>query len=184
MLEELKMTGRFPQRGFTLMELVITMVVFGILLAIAVPSFVSLMDSLRVKRAGDAINAFFVNAKSEAIKRNANVSVVFQSASGGASWCAGMIQGTSCDCLATPNTCQLDGVDRVLAGTGYKNITLTNPSDGTAFTFNAIRGTVGSGNAQVQSSAGLQVRVVVTGTGRIRICSPSGSGHVGGYATC
>lgn len=178
------MAAKFRHPGFTLIELVVTMVVFGILLAIAVPSFVSLVDSLRVKRAGDAINAFLVNAKSEAIKRNADVSVVFQSAGGGTSWCAGMVQGASCDCFATPNTCQLDGVDRVLRGADYKNIILTNPTDGTAFTFNATRGTVGSNNAQVQSSAGLQVRVVVTGTGRIRICSPSGSGHVGGYATC
>jgi prepilin-type N-terminal cleavage/methylation domain-containing protein len=178
------MSKRYPQRGFTLIELIVAMAVFGILVTIAVPSFTSMMDSIRVKRAADAISAFMVNAKSEAIKRNTRVRVVFQSASGGASWCAGMTTANTCDCLATPNTCTLDGVDRVLTGSSYQNIVLNNPADGTVFAFSPNRGTVNSGNAQVQSDNGLQVRVVVTGTGRIRLCSPSGSGNIGGYAVC
>lgn len=184
MLEELSMSNRHPQHGFTLIELIVAMAVFGILVMIAVPSFTSLMDSIRVKRAADAISAFMVNAKSEAIKRNASVRVVFQSESSGASWCAGMTTLNTCDCLATTNTCKLDDADRVLAGSSYRNIVLNNPADGTAFSFSPNRGTVNSGNAQVQSDNGLQVRVVVSTTGRIRLCSPSGSGNIGGYATC
>lgn len=177
------------ERGFTLIELVVAMVVFGILVTIAVPSFTSLMDSIRVKRAGDAVSAFLINAKSEAIKRNTTVTVVFQTADSGATWCAGMATISNCDCLATPNTCTLDGVARVLRGSdSYRNTLLTSAAgasaDGTDFSFTPTRGTVDAGSVQVQSANGLQVRVVVSGTGRIRLCSPSGSGNIGGYPSC
>lgn len=185
------MTRRFTQRGFTLVELIIAMVVFGILVAIAVPSFTSLMDSIRVKRAADAISSFLTNAKSEAIKRNTTVTVVFQTSNSNATWCAGMATISDCDCTGADATklCRLDGVDRVLTGSAsYKNMLLTNSAgtsaDGVDFSFSPRRGTVDSGSVQVQSANGLQVRVVVSTTGRIRLCSPDGSGHVGGYATC
>ena len=186
------MSNRTAQHGFTLVELVIAMVVFGILMTIAVPSFNTLMDNIRVKRAGDAISAFLVNAKSEAIMRNKSVTVVFQTSNSHKTWCAGMSDTiTDCDCNGTDATklCQIGGVDRVLMGSAtYKNMLLTNSvgntADDTDFSFTPRRGTVDSGSVQVQSKNGLQVRVVVSGTGRIRICSPSGSAHVGGYTTC
>jgi len=180
------MIGKFAQRGFTLVEMMIVIAVLGIILTIAIPSFTEMMDSSRTRRAADAISSFLVNAKSEAIKRNMPVRVVFQSESSGATWCAGMTTANTCDCLATSNTCrlELEGVARILDGASYKNIVLNNPDDGDMFSFTPLRGAVNSGNAQVQSDNGLQVRVVVTGTGRIRLCSPSGSGNMGGYAVC
>jgi prepilin-type N-terminal cleavage/methylation domain-containing protein len=175
-------------RGFTLVELMITIAVAGILLALAAPSFNAFIDKYRAKRAADTLSAFLVNAKTEAIKRNMPMRVVFQSASSGATWCAGMIAAPTstetCDCSATPNTCQIDGADRFVRGADFKDIVLNSPADDALFTFTPQRGTANSGNAQVQSAGGLQVRVVVGGTGRIRLCSPSGSGNVGGYPVC
>lgn len=173
------------QEGFTLVELIITVVVFGILMTIAVPSFTEFMDSLRVKRAGDAVSAFLVNAKSEAIKRNATVRVIVQEADSGATWCLGMTTASTCDCLATPNTCLVDGADRVVASTSYKNITLDDPDDGHAFIFNPLRGTLPVGSnetVELESDNGIKLDVVVGNTGRIRMCSPDGS--AGGYASC
>jgi type IV fimbrial biogenesis protein FimT len=177
LLEELNMSRAISQHGFTLVELIVAMVVFGIMVTIAVPSFTSLMDSIRVKRAADAISSFLVNAKSEAIKRNTSVSVEFQTSNSNATWCAGMALITDCDCTGADATklCRLDGVDRVLTGSSADNV---------GFTFTPTRGTASAGSVQVQSDDGRQVRVVVSGTGRIRLCSPSGSGHVGGYAAC
>lgn len=176
------MIRKLPQRGFTLVEMMVVVAVLGIMLTIAIPSFTEMMDSSRTRRAADAISAFLVNAKSEAIKQNTTVRVVFQSESSGATWCAGMTTATTCDCTA--GNCTIGGVARILGGASYKNIVLNNPADGAAFSFTPLRGTVNSGNAQVQSDNGLQVRVVVTGTGRIRLCSPSGSGNMGGYPEC
>ena len=182
MLEKLTMIRILSLRGFTLVEMMLVIAVLGIILTIGVPSFTKMIDSARVRRAADAISAFLVNAKSEAIKQNTTVRVVFQSASGGATWCAGMTTASTCDCIA--GTCTLDGVARVLDGASYRDIVLNNPADDGAFSFTPLRGTVNSGNAQVQSDDGLQVRVVVSPTGRIRLCSPSGSGNMEGYAVC
>jgi prepilin-type N-terminal cleavage/methylation domain len=186
------MSKRYPQHGFTLIELVVAMAVFGILVMIAVPSFTSMMDSIRVKRAADAISAFMANAKSEAIKRNRTVTVVFQTSNSHATWCAGMAAISDCDCTGADTTklCRLDdNVDRVLTGdASYRNILLTdstgNTADNTDFSFSPNRGNVDAGSVQVQSKNGLKVRVVVSTTGRVRLCSPSGSGNIGGYAVC
>lgn len=178
------MTGRNPQRGFTLIEMVVTIVVLGILLAIAVPPFMSLMDSIRVKRAGDAVSAFLVNAKSEAIKRNVTVRVIVQEASSGANWCLGMTTASTCDCM-TQDACLIDGVERKIASTLYKNVSLDDPDDGHVFSFSPLRGTVPVASVEtveLESGNGIKLNVVVAITGRIRLCSPDGS--AGGYPTC
>ncbi len=181
----LRVPEGFTQKGFTLVELMVAIVIFAILATMAVPSFNSFIDKYRVKRAADTLSAFLINAKSEAIKRNATVRVVFKPA--GAPWCAGMITVSTtvstCDCTAT-NSCQIDGADRLVRGGDYKDILLTTDPNNATFSFTPQRGTVNAGNAQVQSAGGLQVRVTVSGTGRIRLCSPSGSGNIGGYPVC
>jgi prepilin-type N-terminal cleavage/methylation domain-containing protein len=177
------MMGPRGPKGFTLIELMVAIAILAILVTLAAPSFNSFIDKYRVKRAADTVSAFLINAKSEAIKRNTAVRAVFQSAGGGATWCAGMTTAASCDCMVA-NACQIDGADRLVRGGDYKGIVLESPADGAVFSFTPLRGTVNSGNAQVRSVDGLQVRVRVSGTGRIRLCSPSGSGNVGGYPVC
>lgn len=169
------------QNGFTLVEMMVVVAIFAILATIAAPSFNSFFDRYRVKRSADTVSAFLINTKSEAIKRNATVRTVFKSSS--TSWCAGMTTADTCDCTVA-GSCQIDGVDRLIRGSDFKGVTLTSPADGAMFSFTSLRGAANSGNAQVQSADGLQVRVVVAGTGRIRLCSPSGSGNVGGYPVC
>ena len=168
-------------KGFTLVELMVVIAIVAILATIAVPSFNSFIDKYRVKRAADTLSAFLINAKSEADKRKATVRVVFMTV--GTPWCAGMTMANTCDCTV-PTSCRIDGVDRLVQGSDYKNILLTTTATAATFSFTPLRGTVNSGNAEVQSADGLQVRVIVTGTGRIRLCSPSGSGNIGGYPLC
>lgn len=174
------MTSVRAPKGFTLVEMMVAIVILGILVTIAAPSFNSFFDQYRVKRAADTVSAFLINAKSEAIKRNATVRTVFKTST---SWCAGMTMADTCDC-AVAGSCQIDGVDRLIRGSDFKGVTLTNTATGGAFSFTSVRGAANSGNAQVQSADGLQVRVIVAGTGRIRLCSPSGAGNVGGYPVC
>ena len=63
------------QSGFTLIELIITITIFGILLAIAIPNLTSLVRNQRIKAATGDVYATLIFARSEAIKRNADVSV-------------------------------------------------------------------------------------------------------------
>jgi type IV fimbrial biogenesis protein FimT len=68
---------KFPvARGFTLIELMVVVAIAAVLLAIGVPSFKSFIEGQRVKTAASDFATAAVFARSEAIKRNAEVGVV------------------------------------------------------------------------------------------------------------
>jgi len=69
---------RQPSRhaaGFTLVELMVTIVVLAILLAIGIPSFASLIASNRLTSATNELIASLQAARTEALRRNARVTV-------------------------------------------------------------------------------------------------------------
>lgn len=78
------------QAGFTLIELMVTLVVAGILLMIAVPSFVSLTQTNRVAGEVNGLSAALQYARAEAIKEGQPVTICVSTT------------GTSCAASATP----------------------------------------------------------------------------------
>ena len=67
--------------GFTLVELLITVSIAAILMGIAAPSFSSFVSAQRVRTASFDLTSTLIHARSEALKRNANVTL--SSATGG-----------------------------------------------------------------------------------------------------
>lgn len=63
------------ESGFTLTEVVMTLAVAGILTSLAVPSFTSSIATQRAKAASTDLYVTLAKARSEAVKRNANVTV-------------------------------------------------------------------------------------------------------------
>lgn len=73
--------------GFTLIEMMITITVAAILLAVAIPSFQTTINNLRVVTQTNELVTDLILAKSEAIKRGAPVSACVRNAAG--TGCAG-----------------------------------------------------------------------------------------------
>lgn len=67
--------GKHTAKGFTIIELMLTVVVLGVMLAIGLPSLGNLVISQRVKTAASDLHVSLTLARSEAIKRNATVQV-------------------------------------------------------------------------------------------------------------
>ena len=78
---------QYRSRGFTLIELMVVISIMAVLLGIGVPSFKSFIAGQRVKTAAGDFSLALVFARSEAIKRNADVTVT--AASSGATGCGG-----------------------------------------------------------------------------------------------
>lgn len=64
-----------PMAGFTMVELIITMLIAAILATIALPSYTDLMANQRVKSVATDLVIAMTKARSEAIMRNANVTL-------------------------------------------------------------------------------------------------------------
>ena len=64
-----------PQRGFTLVELMVTLVVLGIIAAAATPGFMSIVNNNRLASSGNELNATLQSARMEATRRGVRVVV-------------------------------------------------------------------------------------------------------------
>ena len=62
------------QRGFSLVELMVTVSVLGILMLSALPSLRTWLDNTRIRNAADALQDGLQQARAEAVKQNRNMS--------------------------------------------------------------------------------------------------------------
>jgi len=74
------------QRGFTLIEFLVTLVVAALLLGIGVPGFQKIVSSQRLRTASYNLVSDLVLARSEALKRRVSVQLVPSASGWGGGW--------------------------------------------------------------------------------------------------
>jgi prepilin-type N-terminal cleavage/methylation domain-containing protein len=169
--------------GFTLIEMMVTVAVAAILLTVAIPSFTQMIDKKRLESAAENLYADLQFARAEAIKRNKTIRVSFYA--NGSTWCYGLKENVDCDCQEADSTesdfCEINDIPKIVSSAEFKDISIT--STASSFSFTPLRGTVDTGSTEFQSANNKKLRVVVSGFGRVRLCSPS-EGNVNGYPAC
>ncbi|SRR5258708_1172673 len=75
-VQSLPARKRAPMAGFTVIELLVTVMVLAILATIAAPNMTSFILGTRVRAAASDLYSALIFARSEAIKRNANIDIV------------------------------------------------------------------------------------------------------------
>lgn len=89
--------------GFTLIELMVTLTILGIVTALATPSMQTFFDSKRLIGATEEVYQHIQQARLEAIKRSVPVYVNF-SANGTTTWSYGISQRSNCNLAETDPT--------------------------------------------------------------------------------
>ncbi len=114
------------QRGFTMLELMVVVAVIAILAGLAAPSFNKLILDQRIKTMAADLNASLARTRSEAVKRNTNVTL-WPSTAG--AWQNGWT-------IADPNNAGIN----IEAHSGYTGLAVTGPASVTYQSSGRIQG--------------------------------------------
>lgn len=93
-----KKVGSARYSGFTLVELMVTVALLGILASLGVPSFQTWIQNTKIRTAAESIQSGMQKARAEAVKRN--VSVQFALNGGNSSWTVSCVTASLCTDLA------------------------------------------------------------------------------------
>jgi len=166
-------------RGFTLLELLITVSVMSILLAIAAPSFSHVSQKVQMQRLATELFGFLNQSKSEAVMRNTKLYLHFSmdknDTIGGGNWSLDLTDSSTA------------GGNSILhfSGAPYSDLSITHNYEPKYISFDKIRGQAALGTIEffptLNQNSKLNIKLS-TPSGRVRVCS--GSGALYDYPEC
>lgn len=184
--------------GFTLIELMVTIAVLGIMLAAALPSFADFFDKYRLRGAVDDVVSLLSNARAESVKTGLDVRIDF--AGGSTAWCvaanpavvpgggAPILDPGNCDCTAGTCGAMPDGQSLVVPVGEHGNVSASAANVGQWFVYDSKLGLVGDLNAHTATLASptgkYSLAIVVTPLGQANVCVPTGMPGIAGFVPC
>lgn len=155
--------------GFTLIELMITIVILAILLYVALPNFAVWMQNTQIRTAGEAILNGMQLARAEAIRRNVNVELRMDNSSGWTARVAGTGEVVQSRVAGEGSATALV----TIAPAGAKTVTfdsfgsVANNADGTA-TVSEIK----IDSPAIAAADSRELCILVRAGGNVRMCDP------------
>lgn len=179
------------QRGVTLIELMIGLVILALLLFLALPNFSVFLQNTQIRNAGESVLQGLNLARAEALRRNSSVRFQFVSnlstscalANNSLNWVVSTADPAG-KCNDVPGATATGIVQAQSARDGTPNVVLA--ADGTSVVFNGMGRVVGTGigTINLSNSSGTCehldatngtmrcLRVLISTGGQIRLCDP------------
>lgn len=182
-------------KGFTLVELAVTVGLLGISLALAIPAYRDMVQKRQLTNAAEQIAAFMSSAQSVASRTNEVVTVSFNRADHD-DWCIGATMGeTACDCDENDDSqtdyCEIDSQHFVLNESISSDSELMHSvtSNGGSYSFDPVRGAFNDMDDWLSmemhtESRDYKLNLMVNATGRVILCSKDATHALPGYEIC
>lgn len=178
-------------RGFTLIELMITIGLLSILLMIAIPSFTEFRQRAAIRGAADQVATFWGDARFEALRRNQFVKVGFRTS--GTTFCLGAAttaaadDDVSCNCFSAGacNVSAYPSNQSEWRGITVASATTLGDDDGGVIVINPKRGNVTeTGDVgriflgmPTSTNANYRLSIDFDRNGRAVICEPAAAAN-------
>jgi len=186
--------NRSHHRGFSLVEVMMSVVLLAIGIGLAIPSYRDMVEKRQVTNGAEQLASFLNTAQGVAMKTNQLVTISY-SRSSHDDWCVGAVSGeTACDCTETDpldsEYCQIASQPFILNDGHTADIELVHEMEGDgAYAFDPIRGLFidldDSLTVELHSdSRDFKLNLMVNSTGRVILCSKDSEHGVPGYRNC
>jgi type IV fimbrial biogenesis protein FimT len=178
---------RLPARGFSLLELMVTVSVFGVLIAAALPTFSTWVSNSRVRSVTENLQNGLRLAQTEAIRRNRTVvfaltndppGIEAEAAENGKGWAVFSVGLLADEDLEFVQGGELGSVANDVSVTGPATLCfglsgrLVNPTDATGVAGEDCQ--LGNATFVVErSGADRNLHAIVSAAGQIRLCDPA-----------
>lgn len=172
-----RLTGGY-QSGASMVEIAISLVIIALIISMGAPSMAELIQNSRIRTAAESILSGLQAARSEAVRRNANIQFALSNtgASGGTGWTITLVNGNQ----------QLQSAP---SGEGTANIVVTSsPNGATTATFTGVGRTPINGlnsdgspvltqididTTALPASISRELRITISAGGQVRLCDPN-----------